>query len=133
MHDVNGRSPRILNRDVARIVCGLWPVTLTELQSRGRTKRVAEARQVAFWLGVRCGGQSRAAVGRFYDRDHTSVMHGLRAVEARRAGDVEFARRLALAVACVAVLRPRHGPDYAIGWAMPVAAAARFQTLEVLG
>ena len=46
-----------------------------------RTGDAAEARHVAYWL-LRDGGRSYPEVGRLADRDHTTVMHGCKRVEA---------------------------------------------------
>lgn len=125
--------PRILNRDIVRAVCTLWPVTLDELQGGSRVIRVVEARQAAYWLGVVRGGHSRSAVARFYGRDHTTIGHGLDAANRRRAADPVFARRLAAAIAAVALMRPRPGPDTTHAWPAPMPAIATFQSFEVLG
>lgn len=123
---------RILNRDIARIVCSLWPVTLAELVGQSRVAHIVRARQAAYWLGVWRGGHSRAAVGRFYRRDHTAVLHGLAAVERRRVTDPVFACRLDACAMAVALLRPSTGPDCPYFWPAPVMVAATFQSVEVL-
>lgn len=123
---------RILSRDVARVVCRLWPVTLADLQGRSRARRISEPRQVAYWLGVRHCGRSMPEVGHYYGRDHTSVHHGVHAVDRRMAQDGDFAAKVMTAQALVKLLRPVAWPDGRIGLPAPMPASATFQSFEVL-
>jgi|GEM_PF-695717 len=126
-------TARILSADVARVVCGIWPVTLDELRGRVRQRRVAEARHAAMWLCCRYGNRSTTVLGRYFRRDHTTVLHGIRAVECGHWDrSPAFRGRLMAAEACVALLRPAHGPDFTFGWPMRMPAAAKFQSFEVL-
>ena len=50
---------------------------------RSRTPRVAQARQVAMYLARELTGLSLAAIARSFDRDHTTVLHAVRAVNGR--------------------------------------------------
>lgn len=64
---------------------------------RGKKKKIAEARQLVMYLANR-GGMSLSDIGRALNRDHTTVMHGVRA-EAKRRGDAKCVKALELAVA----------------------------------
>jgi chromosomal replication initiation ATPase DnaA len=64
---------------------------------RGKKKKIAEARQLVMYLANR-GGVSLSAIGRALNRDHTTVMHGVR-VEAKRRGEVKFIHTGKVAVA----------------------------------
>jgi len=124
---------RILNRDIARVVCAFWPVSMAELQGPERTKRIAQARHAAMWLGYRYTNRSTTVLGRYYRRDHATVLHGIRAVESGHWDRVPgFRERLRSAEGCVALLRPVHGPDCTISWPAPVPVAASFPNLQAL-
>jgi len=56
-----------------------------DLYGRGRDRRLAAARQVAIWRARRSTGASSPALGRHFGRDHTTVLHAVRRVEALRA------------------------------------------------
>lgn len=63
-------------------VAARFGVTLAELHSADRHKRIARARHVAMWL-MRQGGMSYPEIGRAIgNRDHTTVMSAVRKVEA---------------------------------------------------
>jgi chromosomal replication initiation ATPase DnaA len=58
--------------------------TLAELRGRDRRHEIAQARFVAMYL-AREEGATGAEIGRFFDRDHTSVMHGVARIAHRIA------------------------------------------------
>lgn len=87
---------------VLEAVAHSYSVAMVELVGRGRTKAVAEARQLSYWLLRRLTRMSFPEIGRALGRDHTSVMAGIKAIERRRARDagfVDYSDRMAVAVA----------------------------------
>ena len=50
---------------------------------RGRRSRAVLARQEAFWRAYNETGASLTEIGRFWDRDHTTILHGIRRHEER--------------------------------------------------
>ena len=62
------------------------------LLSAQRNVRLVFARQVSMYLMRKQIGLSFAAIGERYGRDHTTVLHAVRAIEARRACDPEVQR-----------------------------------------
>lgn len=74
--------------EVARHVAQLHGLTLDQLRSSGPTRRlsarhVSRIRQWAMWQMRRQTGASYTAIGLFFDRNHTTVMHGCRVIEER--------------------------------------------------
>lgn len=70
-------------RAFLRVVSELAAVTMTDLCSARRTKRVAEARQVFFWLSRHFTHLSLPQIGRMCgNRDHTTALHGCRKIDA---------------------------------------------------
>jgi hypothetical protein len=51
-----------------------------EILSASRKMKVSHARQWAQWLMARHGGISVSEIGRRFNRDHTSVLHSIKAV-----------------------------------------------------
>ncbi len=68
-----------------------YSTRLADLQSSKRQRSIALPRQVCMFLARRCTRHSLEEIGGFFGgRDHTTVMHAIRTVEARRDTDVEF-------------------------------------------
>ena len=69
----------VLIEDIVRAVCIEFHMTKTELLSERRTKEVVVPRHLAFSLCKYLTTRSLPEIGRrFGDRDHTTVLHGVR-------------------------------------------------------
>jgi hypothetical protein len=79
-------------RAIAQRVANQYGISLDELRGPGRSRRVAWPRQEAMYLmrQVMRNGYPRYSlplIGAFFgDRDHTTVLHAVRAVEKRMIG-----------------------------------------------
>lgn len=68
-------------------VCCKRNVTYHEMIGKRRSKRIAIPRQEAYWRCSKETAASLPAIGRaFGDRDHTTVLHGIRQHEQRLNG-----------------------------------------------
>ncbi|HSZ50079.1 MAG TPA: chromosomal replication initiator protein DnaA [Caulobacteraceae bacterium] len=66
-----------------------------DLISETRTRAVARPRQAAMWLAKQLTTRSLPDIGRrFGGRDHTTVLHAVRRIDALRATDAQLARDL---------------------------------------
>jgi chromosomal replication initiator protein len=66
-----------------------------DLVSETRTRAVARPRQAAMWLAKQLTTRSLPDIGRrFGGRDHTTVLHAVRRIDALRATDAQLARDL---------------------------------------
>ncbi len=73
---------------VLMTICKVTGLSDGELRSRQRARRLARPRQVACFLMSRVSSRSLMEIGRFMNRDHTTVMHANRTVrEKLDAGD----------------------------------------------
>ncbi len=63
-----------------------------QIVSSERTARIVFARQVAMYFMKKLLGMSLSAIGERYGRDHTTVLHAVRAIDARRRCDPEVRR-----------------------------------------
>jgi len=62
-----------------------------DLQARKRTRKIADARQVAMYVMRHHGGASLPAIGQYLGgRDHSTVVHGCQVVEQRKRSDARF-------------------------------------------
>jgi len=84
------------SRNVATIidvVCREYHLSRDTLLGRDRHKCVAEARKVAFFLTRALTSLSYPEMGRAFNRDHTTVIVGVRKVRVDSVGDAHlFAR-----------------------------------------
>lgn len=69
-------------------------VDLKEIQSKDRLYRIVRARQVAFVVTKAITGWSLVEIGRRFDKDHTTILCGLRKIEKLKAKDRDFADKI---------------------------------------
>ena len=82
--------------EVLSVVCAGEGVTLAEMKSASRLKRLAIPRQYAMYLSRAMTGQSYPAIARvFGDRDHTTVLYGYEKVKALAQCSPPMAEKLA--------------------------------------
>lgn len=67
-------------RDVILHVAKIEGALFAEIVSQRRTKRIAEARQIAMWVSVTICGRTLPEIGRVIGRDHTTILHGARKI-----------------------------------------------------
>lgn len=83
---------RISVERVESVVSEVLDVPGTALVSERRNARLVFARQVSMYLMRKKIGLPLAAIGERYGRDHTTVLHAVRAIDARRSCDPEVRR-----------------------------------------
>jgi chromosomal replication initiation ATPase DnaA len=89
--------------DITRAVAKHFVVPRATLQSESRYRKHAWPRHVAYWLALLDRTRSLPVVGRYFHRDHTTIMYGrnhvLRAIsenEPLGLAAIEIARQLGL-------------------------------------
>jgi len=76
---------------IINVVTDYYAIRLADLQSKHRQRSIALPRQVCMHLARRCTRHSLEEIGGFFGgRDHTTVMHAIRAVEAKCQAEPEF-------------------------------------------
>lgn len=73
--------------EIKRKVAVRYRITADALESESRIRAIAWPRQVAMLLARDLARLSLPTIGRELRRDHTTVIHGLRSIEKRRAQD----------------------------------------------
>jgi chromosomal replication initiator protein len=71
---------------VARIIADValeTGVPRRDILGDARTKHIVDARHLAMWRVRRETGMSLPAIGREFNRDHTSVLNAIRRVDAK--------------------------------------------------
>ena len=90
---LDARETVITMEGIQKKVCEAYDVRLGELKSKRRNQSVVLPRQVAMYLCRHLTGKSLPEIGKaFGGKDHTTVIHACRAVEARLEKDPEFAQ-----------------------------------------
>jgi len=87
-------SPGLLPAEVRRAVTRFFAVTDADLDRRTRRVRMARIRQIAFYLCRNHTARSLPEIGRAFDRDHTTVLHGVRRIASLRETDAALDRDL---------------------------------------
>jgi chromosomal replication initiator protein len=88
-----GAAPSI--QTIIESVTRYYDVKLTDLLSKRRHKSITVPRQICMWLARRHTRFSLEEIGGYFGgRDHTTVMHAIRAVNRRRDEDSSFSDAL---------------------------------------
>lgn len=85
-------SPRLQVRDIANAVAAEAALPVDAIFGPRRDAEVAGARQIVMFIAWRRGFKLEA-IGCALDRDHTTVLHGIRAEAKRRGLSMEALRR----------------------------------------
>jgi chromosomal replication initiator protein len=86
---------RVRIEDIQRIVARQYNVSRSDLLSSRRTANVVRPRQVAMYLSKILTLRSLPEIGRrFGGRDHTTVLHAVRKIEALTGNDAAFAEEI---------------------------------------
>lgn len=93
---VRTARPRITIEDIQRAVCAHYKLDKSDMTSKRRLRAVARPRQVAMYLAKEMTPRSYPEIGRrFGGRDHSTVIHAVRTVEALRIADSELDAQIA--------------------------------------
>jgi len=86
---------RVTVDDIQKAVCEHFGLKQADLLSERRTRAVARPRQAAMYLAKQLTTRSLPDIGRrFGGRDHTTVLHAVRRIEALRAEDATLSADL---------------------------------------
>ena len=68
---------------IVEIVCDHFQISMDQILSKSRTNEIARPRMIAMYLAKTMTGSSQDAIGAFLGgRDHSTVIHGIKKVEA---------------------------------------------------
>jgi chromosomal replication initiator protein len=65
---------------IAELVSGQFKVSVEDLRSRSRKRSITFPRQVAMYLARKYTEESLADIGKAFNRDHSTVLHSIKAV-----------------------------------------------------
>lgn len=88
---LRAHEKKVTIEDIQRRVADYYHIKFADLLSARRAREVARPRQVAMYLAKRLTPRSLPEIGRrFGNRDHTTVMHAVKRIDALRAADREL-------------------------------------------
>jgi chromosomal replication initiator protein len=86
-----GTGAEVAVQSIIHTVTEFYRIRLVDLQSKRRQRSVALPRQVCMYLIRKLTRHSLEEIGgHFGNRDHTTVMHAIKTIEAKRGDDSEF-------------------------------------------
>ncbi len=68
---------------IGELVSGQFKVSLEDLRSRSRKRSITFPRQVAMYLSRKYTEESLADIGKTFNRDHSTVLHSIKAVSSQ--------------------------------------------------
>ena len=80
--------------EITALTAGYYDLTVSDLRGVSRSRPTAHARQVAMYLCRHRTRESLKAIGRAFNRDHTSVRHAVEAVGHRLDHSPEIGREV---------------------------------------
>jgi len=90
-------------------VAGYFGIHRSAMTTRRKGRDVAHPRQIAMYLAAELTPKSTPTIGKYFGgRDHTTVIHAIRAVKRRIATDAEVAEDLRILRAILAPEATRH-------------------------
>jgi chromosomal replication initiator protein len=81
---------------ISELVGRQFQISVKEMQSKSRKKKVAFPRQVAMFLSRKHTEETLADIGRIFNRDHSTVMHSIKVVTELTRRDNSISAQLAL-------------------------------------
>jgi chromosomal replication initiator protein len=88
---LRGARARISIDDIQKAVCAHFKLDRIEMSSKRRTRVVARPRQIAMYLAKTLTPRSYPEIGRkFGGRDHSTVIHAFRTIDAMRQRDPDI-------------------------------------------
>lgn len=73
------KLPKII--EVSKVVSVITRVPLVDLYGERRTNKVSHARWIVWYIARNCLLKSYPAIGQCFNKDHTTVMHGVKQMQ----------------------------------------------------
>jgi hypothetical protein len=88
------KNTSVTIRQIQIVVAKRYKVSLQAINSDTRYQSVMLPRQISYTLARRLTNKALTTIGPAFNRDHTTVMQGIRKIEKRARKDAEFAAEL---------------------------------------
>ena len=77
----------ILMKDIVVAVSRMTGVSMADFRGRSRTRHISRPRMMAYYYCRTLTGASLPAIGKVFNRDHTSIISGVRVIHRIKAED----------------------------------------------
>ena len=94
--DVVGVNKALTVEMICELIAGQFQVSLKDMQSKSRKKKLTFPRQVAMYLCRKHTEDSLAEIGRMFNRDHSTVMHSIKKVTTMTVRDTSVNAQMEL-------------------------------------
>jgi hypothetical protein len=84
-------APKMLVAHIQATVAAYYGIEVRYMKSAQRGKDIVRPRQVAMFLAAELTPKSLPDIGRCFSRDHTTIIHAIKAVRKRSEADAELA------------------------------------------
>ena len=81
----SGRS--VTPQDIVDLVSSHLRIDSKLMAGRSHTRTVTQARQIAMYLLCEVHGQTTTSVGKFFDRDHSTVLYAIERINEKMVSD----------------------------------------------
>ncbi len=87
-------GPNVLPEEIVEACAKFYHIKVEDIMSNKKPKNIAQARQVCMYMMREILGHSYKNIGKFFDKHHTTIMHGIREVEKAMKEDYAFNNEL---------------------------------------
>jgi chromosomal replication initiation ATPase DnaA len=88
--------------NIQRVVAGRYGVSRLDILSSRRPERIVAPRRIAMYLAHKLTNHASGAIGRQFDRDHTTILAAVKKVERMMRADGELRAQVAALEAVLA-------------------------------
>ena len=74
---VKNKRKKLTIADIQQAVCNKYNVKLADLKGKSRKKEIVNPRQIAMYISRELLDDSLVTIANAFDRDHTTVIHGI--------------------------------------------------------
>lgn len=87
---VKNKKKHIGIEDIQKYVADKYGVKLSELKGKSRKKEIVNPRQIAMYLSREILSDSLVTIANSFDRDHTTIIHGIEKIQNQMQEDENF-------------------------------------------
>lgn len=83
-------------KEIVEIVCDFYNIYPKKIFNLNRKREIAKCRQISMYLARHFTSYSLSEIGAYFDREHATVLHAIKAVEKDSATNKQFKLELDL-------------------------------------
>lgn len=91
---VQNKKKHVNIEDIQKQVADKYGVKLTDLKGKSRKKEIVNPRQIAMYLSREILNDSLVTIANSFDRDHTTIIHGIEKIQKQIEDDEDFKKEI---------------------------------------